>query len=121
MHVIGLCSNGDKIRNVQFISEIVRSGSMASTDVQPTMVKYSSAHNDRLGCVYKVVLCFMRTRLQENHPPESVSIVLFNEWATAAFECKDMKEDLIDTLLTHGAGGGTRYYNAVKNSYSTSL
>lgn len=115
------CQHEDKIRNVKFIFVIDRSGSMASTDVQPTMVKFSSAHNNWLGCVYKVVLCFMRTRLQQNHPPESVSIVLFNEGAKAAFECKDMKEDLIDTLLTHGAGGGTGYYNAVKISYSTLL
>jgi hypothetical protein len=63
----------------------------------------------------------MRTQLQENHPPESVSIVLFNEGAKAAFECKDMKEDLINILLTYGAGGSTGYYNAVKNSYSISL
>lgn len=78
------CQHEDKIRNVHFIFVIDRSGSMASTDVQPTMVNFSSVHNDWLGCFYEVVFHFMRTRLQENHPPESVSIVMINEGAKAA-------------------------------------
>ncbi|KAH9289235.1 hypothetical protein KI387_033352, partial [Taxus chinensis] len=83
------------------------SGSMQSSDISPTMAKFSN-HNSRLGCVYEAILRFIQARLR-TVSDDSVSVVLFDDTATMAVEMGDMEEGVVDRLLQHYPCGGTTY------------
>ncbi|GLJ34364.1 hypothetical protein SUGI_0690960 [Cryptomeria japonica] len=93
------------LHHVIFI--IDRSGSMGFWDMIPTMAKFSN-HNCRLGCVYEVIVRFMKVRLG-TISGDSVSVVLFDDIADVAVEMEDMKEYVVDLLLHFYACGGTAY------------
>lgn len=102
-----LCDHSKNVAN-HVIFVIDRSGSMLSSDCRPTMVKFTQAHNNRLGCVYEAILRFIKTRMQSSLQ-DLVSVVLFNHTASIAFEGQPIAETLVDQLLTFKTDGGTVY------------
>ncbi|KAH9290134.1 hypothetical protein KI387_034251, partial [Taxus chinensis] len=82
-------------------------GSMGTSDITPTMVRFAR-HNSRLGCVYEAILRFIITR-QITVSDDSISVVLFNKSATVAVEIQDMEDGVVDRLLPHQSHGGTAF------------
>lgn len=87
---------------------IDRSGSMGSQDCRPSLVKFSTYHDNRLGCVYEAILRFIKTRMLSTLQ-DLVSVVLFDNSASVAFEGQAIAETLVNQLLAYQIAGGTVY------------
>ncbi|KAH9312709.1 hypothetical protein KI387_027744 [Taxus chinensis] len=82
-------------------------GSMGTSDITPTMVRFAR-HNSRLGYVYEAILRFIITS-QIPVSDDSISVILFNKSATVAVEIQDMEDGVVDRLLPHQSHGGTTF------------
>jgi hypothetical protein len=101
------------------------STSLPSTPVTPTILH---RHNNRLGAVYlslhgfwqsrQTALTSAGSRAQSQAAPvrrDAYSVILFNHSVTRSFEndLQSTPENLLQSLLRHGADGDTNYETAV--------
>jgi uncharacterized protein YegL len=105
----------DHSKNVphHVIFVIDKSGSMGSTDIKPTLSMFSPSHDFRLGCVFEAIIRFIRTRLR-TVSDDSVSVVLFDCSSVIAIEMKEMREEVVNSLLAYDADGGTTYSSGLE-------
>ncbi|MCO5596633.1 hypothetical protein L7F22_050700 [Adiantum nelumboides] len=98
---------------------IDKSGSMASRDLKPALVKFAAEkrHNNKLGCVFEAILRFVKTRMRATlamQVKDSISVVLFDDNGHVAVNQNDISEEVVDQLLHYRADGGTRYSSGLK-------
>jgi len=106
------CNHSKNIpHHVVFV--IDKFGSMSSPDIKPTMAKFISRHNCRLGCVYEAIVRFITTR-HRNSSDDSLSVVLFDNTTIVSLEMQEMKEDRVDSLIQYVTVGGTNYSCGMK-------
>ena len=84
-----VCDHSKNIpHHVVFV--IDKSVSMCSPDIKPTMAKFISRQNCRMGCVYEAIVRFITT-LRRTTSDDSLSMVLFDNTTILALELKEMK------------------------------
>ncbi|PKC68809.1 hypothetical protein RhiirA1_440393 [Rhizophagus irregularis] len=104
-----------------------RSASMSMQDIKPIpgFLIYDDLkkkHNNRIGAVYQAVYSFMDARRNSAQItiPDSISLILFNNWASVPFEYQDLTDPkvLLNSMLQYEAWLGTNYDSAITKAGS---
>jgi len=106
-----------------------RSGSMGSTDLRPlqntpSTARISQHNNNRLGSVYSSLHGFWVSRQAAVNAAgqnaaiarrDAYSMILFQSTATTCMtnDFTSSPDDLLNSILSHRAGGGTNYTGAL--------
>ncbi|CAG8691510.1 11749_t:CDS:10, partial [Racocetra persica] len=120
------------VGNFHIIFVIDKSGSMRSTDCKPLcnitkLLSLKHNHNNRLGAVMEAVFTFIETRKKSRKSTQvgqmaidrdTVSLILFNEKATVAFENRTLtnSEELLRVMKEYTAEGGTNFANGINKA-----
>ncbi|CAG8602104.1 26386_t:CDS:10 [Dentiscutata erythropus] len=125
------CESPSKIfGNFHIIFVVDRSYSMSSDDCKPKcdnskLIGLKDNHNNRLGAVIESVFTFIETRKNSRKSTrvgqmatdrDTVSLVLFNHYATAIFENRSLShsEDLLEEMMKYSADGSTDFAEGIK-------